>query len=162
MATLIDPRIGTVHLDANAIDLDGERDALVSRLLDLNDAAKIGINLAGSVRRQIAHPNTPMHVRAALLPQIYTLDVIRTSEETARLDSIVALVRGNSPSNQHDADAEHVFEAWKYGARYFITEDRGLLKKRGEISRLLGATPVIVTLQEFIAKYDEFAAAYSV
>jgi hypothetical protein len=39
----IDPRICSIHLDANALDRDGTRDGLIDRILALEEAGEINL-----------------------------------------------------------------------------------------------------------------------
>ena len=98
-------------------------------------------------------------MKAAILPQTFTLPVNRTGQERSTLDRIRSVLRGNAISGQHDADAEHLFEASKYGGGYFITHDRRMLAKRDQVRPLIGPALAIVTLEEFLEAYDHFAAA---
>ena len=94
-----------------------------------------------------------------MLPEIHTLPVSRTAGEKATLCQIRAILRGNAQPGKHDADAEHLFEASKYGGGYFITHDRRMLDKRDELRQLIGVALAIVTLEEFLAAYDRFSRA---
>ena len=157
MSIGLDPRIGNIHLDANALDRDGStRDKLVNRLLELQEAEEIKITIPGSVRTETAHPHTPSRVNSVMSQQIFTLPVNRTQKEQAELDQIRLVLRGNALSGKHDADAEHLFEASKYGGRYFITHDRRMLNNAAQVKKLLGSPIAIVTLEDFLAAYDSF------
>lgn len=152
----LDPRICNIHVDANALDGDGGlRDALVARFLSLVESDEINLVTPASVRREVSHPRTPADVQAAILPRIYTMNVSRTAGEVSKLGEIRKVLRGNATSGKHDADAEHLFEASKYGA-YFITEDQRILRKRAELRPIIGPALQIVTLDEFLAQYDRF------
>jgi hypothetical protein len=94
-----------------------------------------------------------------MMPQIFTLPVGRTTGELQTLGAIRSLLKGNAQAGRHDADAEHLFEASKYGGGYFITQDRRMLAKRGELRPLIGPALAIMTLEEFLGAYDRFAAA---
>ena len=56
---------------------------------------------------------------------------------------------------KHSRDAYHMTEAAEYGG-YFITRDPRLIKKRSEITRLLGQDFAIVTPAEFLDKYMQY------
>ena len=66
------------------------------------------------------------------------------------------LMRGCAALGKHAADADHIFEALKYGGRYFVTHDKRLLKRKNEIAKITGAGPEIVTLQEFMRICNHF------
>jgi hypothetical protein len=158
MAT-VDSRIYNIHLDANALDRDGStHDALVDRFETLRDAGALNVVVPGSVRREVAHPRTPANVRALILPGIYTLPVNRTGHELTTLVKIRVLLRGKAQPGRHDADAEHLFEASKYGGGYFITHDRRMLNKCEELAPLIGPALTILSLEGFLSVYDRFAA----
>ena len=134
MVGTLDPRICNIHLDANAVDRDGGlRDAMVERFGRLRATGDITWAIWGSVRREASHPRTPADVQAELLPRIYTMPVSRTAPEQARLAKVRTVLRGKALSGKHDQDAEHLFEASKYGGGYFITHDGRLLDKRDEL-----------------------------
>lgn len=155
----LDPRIVNITLDANALDRKGGAgDALVDRVLSLQETGKINFVVPGSVRIEVQHPRTPGHVKAAVLPQIHSLPVGRTAGEEDMLRKIRALLRGNAAAGKHDADGLHLFEAAKYGGGYFITHDDRMLRKRDDLRALLGPTLKIMTLADFLDIYDEYEA----
>ena len=131
----------------------------MDRVIALREANEINFVVPGTVRAEASHPNTPTNVQAAMLPEIHTLPVSRTAGEEATLYQIRAILRGNAQPGKHDADAEHLFEASKYGGGYFITHDRRVLGKRDELRQQIGAALAIVTLEEFLAAYDRFSRA---
>lgn len=91
--------------------------------------------------------------------QIFTLDVERNADEERELAMIKAILQGNALSGKHDADAEHLFEASKYGGGYFITHDARMLRqKRAELDPVLPPSLWIVTLGEYLAIYDDFVS----
>lgn len=157
MNNMLDPRICNIHLDANALDRDGSnRDALVNRLFALEAAEEVTLVVPDSVRREAAHPSTPVDVKTNFSTAIFTLGVDRTPEEMALLERIRTILRGNSKPGKHDADSEHIFEASKYGGGYFITHDQRIYKKSAELRNALGSALAIVQLQEFLEIYDRF------
>ena len=131
----------------------------MDRVIALREANEINFVVPGSVRVETSHPNTPTNVQAAMLPEIHTLPVSRTAGEEATLYQIRAILRGNAQPGKHDADADHLFEASKYGGGYIITHDRRMLDKRDELRHLIGVALAIVTLEEFLAAYDRFSRA---
>ncbi|MCP4080627.1 MAG: hypothetical protein GY743_10295 [Planctomycetaceae bacterium] len=162
MLGTLDPRICNIHLDANALDRDDSaRCVFVVRVLALRDADEICFTIPKSVRSEVRHSHTPEKVKADMLSEIYTLEASPTAKEQATLGQIRAILTGNAHAGKHDDDAEHLFEASKYGGGYFITHDRRMLNKRDELRRLLSPALTIVTLEEFLAAYDRFAATGS-
>jgi len=130
----LDPRKCPVAIDANALDRDGsDHDALVDRLLGLASAGAINLIVPKGVRLEISNPNTPAHVQEAALPKIFTIGVGLNSDEQRRKRIIESELQGNARPGKHAADADHLFEAAKYGG-YFITHDDRILKRAGRRS----------------------------
>jgi len=153
----LDPQRCRVALDANALDRNGgPRDALVERLLALEESSKIQFLEPGTVYRQAQHPRTPLPVQEVIRSQIFTLPTGLTEAEENRRRHVLAVMRGNSVSDRHDADAAILFEAGKYAAGYLITEDKRILRNRVELQEILGPPLCITTLSEFLAIYDQF------
>lgn len=61
------------------------------------------------------------------------------------------LFQGNAEEGKHWADADHVFQAYKYEKPYFITEDKRILSKASDVLSLT-KTLKILSLNEFINK----------
>ncbi len=145
----IDPRYGNTHLDANALDpVDSFREHEIQRFdhyvatLDLQLVMPIGVHA------EIQSPKTPTSVVNAM-PWVYTVQVTLTEDEKQTRDGVIRLLQGNAKPGRHLADADHIFEAAKYGGRYFITHDKRILSRSRDIEELLGQTLRIVTLAEF-------------
>lgn len=152
----LDPRICSVALDANALDKDGgARDALVDRLLSLMKAGEIKFVQPNTARKQTLHPNTPSAVRGVMTAQIFTLPTELTPDEQTRRREVLIVMRGNSTTNRHDADADIIFDAAKYGG-YLITEDRRILDNRAKLEKIIRLPLCIVSLADFLALYDKF------
>jgi hypothetical protein len=155
----LDPRICNVAIDANAIDRDGnDRDALVDRLLALYQAGTIRLILPKGVRVEIANPNTPADVQEAT-PKIFTIGVGLNPEEQRRKRMIEAELQGNAKPGKHAADADHLFEAAKYGG-YLITHDRRILTRAGRLGEVLPPSLNVVTLADFLAILDDWESRY--
>jgi hypothetical protein len=151
------PRICGIALDAMALDRDGSsRDAFVDRLLALEEAGDICFLEPGTVYQQTQHPKTPADVQEVMRTQIFTLPTGLTPAEQDRRRRVLAVMRGNSLTDQHDADAAILFEAGKYGCGYLITEDKQILRNQMTLEEILGPPLCIVTLTEFMAIYDKF------
>jgi len=155
----LDPRICNISIDANALDRDGtDRDTLVDRLLALYEAGTINLILPKGVRVEIANPNTPAHVQDAA-PKIFTIGVGLNSDEQRRKRIIEAELQGNAKLGKHAADADHLFEAAKYGG-FFITHDERILKRAGRLGEVLPPSLTVVTLADFLAIFDNWEAKY--
>lgn len=152
----LDPRIVNVVFDANTFNRDGgPEDAAVDRLLELGRSRKITLIMPWSVRPEIEDPRTPAHVQKAALPQFFSYQVGQNTAEQALQRQVRAILQGNATPGRHDADAQHVVEAAKYGG-YFITHDRRINHtKRGELEAVLPPSLWIVTLAEFLALFDQ-------
>jgi predicted nucleic acid-binding protein len=150
----LDPRVGCIFLDSNALDYD---ETLSSRLLDLAESEKIKLQIPKRVLDEIRSIRTPKRIRAAMLDQIFTEPVALTIDEEDKLKIARGLLRGNALSDKHDADADHIFEAVKYGARYFITHDNRILKNQDNFRKMFGTQIAFVDLPEFITIYDDFS-----
>lgn len=152
----LDPRLVNTILDSNALEHSGPDQ--VARLLALKADGKISLIVPKGVLLETSHPNTPAEISRTMSSQIFTLEVERNSEEDRELAKIKAILEGNSMSGKHVADAEHLFEATKYGGGYFITHDvRMLRQKRAELDAVLPPSLWIVTLDEYLEIYDQHA-----
>ena len=76
----------------------------------------------------------------------------RSTGSTAR-QAIRELLSGNAGAGKHVADADHVWDACKYGG-YFITHDKRILERAGAARPLLPPSLQIMTLGEFLDVYD--------
>ena len=154
---MIDPRRCNIAVDANAYDhSDDAQRRLVERFRALVDKELISAPIAPrGVLEEIQHPNTPGAVRGAMAGGLFSRQVGLNRDELARIQRLRVLLKGNGKSDQHNADAGHVFEAAKYGA-YFITHDGRLRRKAKEIDEIVGPALQIVTLAEFLTIYDRF------
>lgn len=156
----LDPRICNVAIDANALDRDGsDHDALVDRVLALSAAGGINLIVPKRVRNEVSNPKTPAHVQDAALPKIFTIGVALNSDEERRKRIILAELQGNAKPGKHEADAEHLFEAAKYGG-YFITHDRRILTHAGRLGEVLPPTLTVVTLSDFLTIFDDWEARH--
>jgi hypothetical protein len=54
-------------------------------------------------------------------------------------------------------DADHLFEAAKYGG-YFITHDQRILTRAGRLREVLPPSLTVVTLVDSLAIFDDYAA----
>ena len=154
----LDPRICPVAIDANALDRDGSaRDNRVDRLLGLSSAGTINLIVPKRVREEIQNPRTPAHVQEAALPKLFTIAVGLNSDEQRRKRIIEQELQGNARPGKHIADADHLFEAAKYGG-YFITHDQRILTRAGRLGEVLPPSLTVVTLVDFLAIFDDYAA----
>ena len=156
----LDPRKCPVAIDANALNRDGSaHDGLVYRLLALSSAGTIRLLVPKRVREEILDPRTPAHIQEAALPQIFSYSVGLNSDEQRRHRIITQELQGNAKPGKHEADADHLFEAAKYGG-FFITHDARILTRAGRLGEALPPSLAVVTLADFLAIFDDWEARY--
>ena len=133
-----------VTVDANALDRDGTRDALVDRFLALVHAGAVEVIVAGGVRDEVSHPRTPRAVQDAILPHPSRPrpPALTHDQKLARI-RVRAVLRGDTGSDKHDADAAHLSEAAEAGCTVFITEDKRILRRRADLQRVLPGLQVV-------------------
>ncbi len=155
----LNPRQNNVALDTNVLHHDGtERDRLVDRFRELSETRVLSLVVAGGVREEIQHPHTPGQVQAAVLPQIFNLRPGLNSSQATDRQRVRAILQGNAKLGAHAADASHISEAAETGCAFFITEDKRILAKRGELAAVLPSSLFIVTLTEFLKIFDDHEA----
>ena len=151
-----DPRRCLIFLDANALNpVDEQRAAEVEEFNRLRRLLTLSIIKPHGVEREISHSNTPTRVRHQM-NGLYTIPASLTQNEEWTKQELRRIMTGNASPDKHIADGDHLFEAQKYGARYFVTNDRRILKKEREINRLAPDIE-IVTLAEMIATLHAWA-----
>jgi hypothetical protein len=129
-----DPKYGVEQAAANEIfRLDAEHD--------------LSLLIAHSVRKELEHPNTPEWVKRKGLSKIHSIQVQLTRDELALKRNIHTILTGNGKPEKMKEDAEHIFEAQKYGS-CFITTDGRLLKHAADIHALCSV--VILRPSEFL------------
>ena len=130
----------------------------MDRFRTLTSAGRLTVVVAGGVRNETEHPHTPADVQDAVLPRIFNLrpGLIASQRDDRR--RVAAVLQGNAQPGKHAADASHLSEAAETGCAYFITHDKRILAKRGELRRDLPPSLSIVTLTEFFEVFDRFAA----
>jgi hypothetical protein len=152
----LNPRICPIAIDANALNRDGSaRDCLVERLMKLWAGGAINLIAPKGVRLEILYPRTPGHIQAAVAPMIFTISVGLNSDEEHRRQLIERELQGNARPGRHTSDADHLFEAAKYGG-YFITHDNRILDRAIEFQSLLPPSLTVVTLAEFFEIFDGY------
>jgi hypothetical protein len=152
----LDPRRCNIGHDANALDRNGNNDALVDRFMRLVESGGLNVVVAGGVRDEVQHPHTPGAVKAAVLPRIFNLRPGLISEQRAARARVAAILQGNAKPGAHAADASHLSEAAETGCAFFITHDKRILKKRDELVPALPPTLQIVSLEEFLKILDAY------
>lgn len=154
-----EPQRDVVAIDANALDRDGtDRDALVDRFLAAVEAGAIAVLVAEGVRAELLHPETPPALHALALAHPAPARATLTHQQKLDRIRVRAILRGDAPSEKHEADALHLSEAAEAGCAFFITHDRRILRRRGDLRSVLPDL-AIVTLERFMAQYDAYPEA---
>ena len=144
----IDPRRSTIFLDSCAFDQKySPEDKAANQIFQLYRKDELILNIAHSTQKEIEHPNTPTWVKREAMSFIYTIPTSLTTEELARKAQILNILAGKGDPERMRKDADHIFEANKYGG-YFITVDGRILKKKEAIEEICSAT--IVKPSEFL------------
>jgi hypothetical protein len=132
------PKYGNTVLDSCVLGTPGVEHDSAAKILELAGEGKISVITTHGVIDEIATSSTPQHVKAIAASLIFTLKVGRNSEELRKYERIHKEMTGNGKPEKYAADADHIFEAGKYGG-YFVTNDERILKKRESLNRLSGA-----------------------
>jgi len=140
---MIDPRRTNIFMDSCSFDPKyAPQDIASQRLLHLYDAGEINVVIAHSNMKELAHPNVPIHIKKEANAKIFSIAVQLTAEELALKERILDLLAGNGRREKMQQDAEHVFEAQKYG-KLFVTTDKGILRKKTELCQLCGVVVLL-------------------
>ena len=131
-------RLGPVAVDANALDRDGTaRDALVDRFRRKVEAGDLTVMVAGGVRDELSHPQTPPELRELALARPAPPRPALTHAQKLDRIRVRAILRGDAPCGKHEADALHLSEAAEAGCAVFITHDRRILRRRADLRAVL-------------------------
>jgi len=85
---------------------------------------------------------------------IYTIETSLTNGEKQQKIEILKILTGSGNPERMKKDAEHVFEAGKYGG-YFITTDKRILEKKSDLEAICSATIVKPSeLLDILAMYE--------
>jgi predicted nucleic acid-binding protein len=106
--------------------------------------------------KEIEHPNTPSHVKTEAQSRIFTIQTSLIDAEYKMKQTIWDTLTGNGKPEKMKADAEHIFEAHKYGS-YFITTDKRILEKREELTKI-GLSCWIMLPSELVVIANQHAA----
>ncbi len=112
---------------------------------------RFAVLLPSGVREELDHPATPPTVRAAAIAYPPAPRRAATHEDKLARIRVRAILRGDTGSAKHEADAAHVAEAAEAGCAWFVTHDKRILRRRDELRRVLPALR-IVTLERFLAE----------
>ena len=146
----MNPRYVNNFLDSCAFDPKVEPEAFASgEILAIADAGTFQLIVAHSTQKEIEHPNTPAEVKKRATERIFSLPVGLTQGEQRLRADIHRILTGNGKPENVREDAEHLFEAQKYGG-HFITTDRRILDRGDELSAVCGIC--VLRPSDFLAK----------
>jgi hypothetical protein len=134
----IDPTITNIFLDSCAFDPKYHpEDSASLELHKMYEQGELVLHIAHSNQKEIEHPNTPTWVKREANKFIFTYEVHLELNEIRKKESILQVLAGDGNPENMRADAEHIFEASKYGT-YFVTTDKRILKKKDELYDVCG------------------------
>jgi hypothetical protein len=153
----IDPKLTNILVDSCAFDpkYSPENEASEA-LFKLSQENRIILIVAHSNQKEIEHPKTPAWVKREAQSRIYTIATGLTDNEQKIKDKILGILAGNGKPENMRQDAEHVYEASKYGS-YFVTTDERILKREKELFDL--CTVKILKPSEMLKIYQDYAGA---
>ena len=129
----LDPRIVNIFLDSCAFDPKySPEDQAAQNLFQRYKKGDLLLQIAHSTQKEIEHPNTPSWVKQESSGLTYTIETSLTDGERKVKSLILRTLAGNGKLENVSQDAQHVFEAAKYGS-YFVTTDQRILQKRSEL-----------------------------
>jgi hypothetical protein len=145
----LNPYSANIFIDSCAFDPKYEPEASAAEeIFRQHEDEAVSLVVAHSNMKETEHPNTPGHVKEAALAQIFTIETNLTQPERMKKQEIWDLLTGNGKPEKMRQDAEHVFEAHKYGG-YFVTTDERILNLRDRLHRISNAH--IVKPSELVA-----------
>lgn len=148
----LNPYYANIFIDSCAFDPKYEPEASAAEeIFRRHEKEEISLVIAHSNMKEAEHPNTPKHVKDAALAQIFTIETNLVQPERLKKQEIWDVLTGNGKPEKMKQDAEHVFEAHKYGG-YFVTTDTRILKLRDTLHSISNVHIVkpseLVSLQE--------------
>lgn len=151
----LDPRITNIFLDSCAFDPKyAPEDKAALNLFRRYKNCDLLLQIAHSTQKEIEHPNTPSWVKQEAKGLIYTIESSLTDSERNLKAKIIKTLAGNGKPENVSQDAQHVFEAAKYGS-YFVTTDQRILKKNSELCSACGLDTVKPSeLVEILRTYE--------
>jgi hypothetical protein len=143
-----------VFLDSCAFDPKYyPEDKAATELYQLYEQGELVLHISHSTQKEIEHTNTPSWVKQVANTFIFTYKVQLTEEEIRRKAAILITLAGNGNPDRMRNDAEHIFEASKYGP-YFVTTDARILKKQADLEGLCGVIVLKPSkIMEIIGRY---------
>jgi len=139
----VDPRRTSIFIDSCAFDPKyTPENGAAERLFQLYKVGEITLIVARSSMKELDHPNVPLAVKREATAKIFTTEVSLTMGERELKERILDVLAGKGKRENMAQDAEHVFEARKYG-KFFVTTDKGILKRKSELNELCGVVVLL-------------------
>jgi len=146
--TPINPKIINNFIDSCAFDPKySPEDQASQEIFQRSEKNEFILIIAHSNQKEIDHPNTPEWVKREANKLIYSIPTGLTNGEIKQKAEILRILAGNGKPEKMTNDAEHVFEASKYG-RYFITTDKRILNKKNQLENVCSV--IILKPSEFL------------
>ncbi len=122
-----------VFFDANSFcpPQDDEKKAMSEIEKMIDQIENVMIEIPYSVKKEVSL--APKWIRTKITQTIYTLPVTLTDKEIRIKEEIQILLFGNQVnlSQNQVNDIIHIFEAQKYGCRFFVTLDKKHILSKG-------------------------------
>ncbi len=151
---LPDPTRSNVFIDSCAFDPKHEPETTAcNRINELNEGEKLNLIIAHSTAKELEHPNVPIEIKRQAQSRICSFETPLTDGEIQLKRRILETITGNGNPENMGQDAEHVFEAQKYGS-YFVTVDKGILRKAKGIKSLCGL--IVLRPSEFLSMFENY------
>ena len=129
-------------MDSCAFNPGGNEEECIRRLVRLYDDGEINLEIAGSVLKEIGHPNTPGDIKKQAATLIFTIEPSLNQDQVTERETLRVMIRGNGKPGQHEKDADHIFDLQRHGGGYFITTDARLLSLSGILSKRYFVTTI--------------------
>lgn len=136
------PKFTHSYMDSCAFNPGGSEEECIRRLARLYDDGEINLEIAGSVLKEIGHPNTPGDIKKRAATLIFTTELSLNQEQVTIRETLRAMIRGNGKPGQHEKDADHIFDLQMHGGGYFITTDARLLSLSGILFKKYSVTTI--------------------
>ncbi|MBP9828996.1 MAG: hypothetical protein KBD04_03060 [Proteobacteria bacterium] len=132
-----------------------QKEGFMEKVNKLRDEGKILPLIPNSVKEEIHKEGskTPGFVRELFNSVLHTQPVELTSDEQDQRILLKQQSRGNSLPKNIDPDLEHVSEAIKYRAKYFVTCDKPLIRKQHLINKQFHQIHLL-TPEEFLSLFE--------
>lgn len=146
---VLNPFYANIFIDSCAFDPKYHPESsCAEEIFRQYENGEINIIISHSNMKEAEHPNTPARVKEEALSKIYTLETNLIPEEKQKKQDIWDILTGNGNPEKMKQDANHVFEAHKYGG-YFVTTGARIINKRRALHGICNA--IIVKPCELLA-----------